>query len=76
MILINRNRLLRLKFNSQKINEYVHSIDGLAEFMEYHKWTKIPAWAFSPKGREIIIKNVTIHHHMMALGKSLKLDSR
>jgi hypothetical protein len=76
MILINRNRLLRLKFNSQKINEYVHSIDGLAEFMEYHKWTKIPAWAFTSQGKELMIRTVKIHQAMMALGKSLNLDSR
>lgn len=76
MILINRNRLLRLNFNPQKINEYLHSIDGLTEFMEYHKWTKIPAWAFTSHGKELMIRTVKIHHDMMGLQKFLKLKSR
>jgi hypothetical protein len=64
VILINVNKLRRLKFNPNKIDEYLYSIDGLKEFMKYHQWSRIPIWAFSPKGREIIIKTVKMHNDL------------
>lgn len=73
---VKSNRLVDgLKFNRNKVDEYIKSIDGLKEFMEYHYWTKLPLWVFSKKGKAVMVATVEFHKEVSAMEAEMKIDS-